>query len=380
MKCAHCEQNIFSDSSTATGYQHMPFTGSAYTRSGKMCDRPEPRDLEEEVLDKWECPECGAERGSGRCKCGAWEESRIFENDPRPSQDVIELGDVDNIHENNKPVPTCIYCGLPVTSIVTQTSGGNTAEIQMVHQNEKQANRLGCKHAFSYGLLESNKLDRQIQENMRKISQRVKRTVAEATLEESDDKVYDMVVDLTKDLAIKFAWPSDFRKRMISAIDRSNLSFLEKARAKLIVINNTEELLKIGSSAPEAENTWRGPNQGPNDNLDNMVPGNLQEKNNLEKTLIQKMRARGVKLSEARAVASLMINRGLPARHAFKQVRMLNEGTGICGTCGRPSHTEVHVVDNTGIDSMDYATVWVHDDSNAPDHDAQPYNVNWHGM
>ena len=84
------------------------------------------------------------------------------------------------------------------------------------------------------------------------------------------------------------------------------------------------------------------------------------------------MRRHGVSLNEARAVAHLMVSEGMPARRAFKKVGILNEGSNVCGQCGAPTHTEVHVVDDTGNDRLDYATVWVHDDSTLPDHDASP--------
>jgi len=50
----------------------------------------------------------------------------------------------------------------------------------------------------------------------------------------------------------------------------------------------------------------------------------INEKNisSLEEKLIKKMRANGINLSEARAVADLMVNEGIPARHAFKAVRL----------------------------------------------------------
>ena len=47
---------------------------------------------------------------------------------------------------------------------------------------------------------------------------------------------------------------------------------------------------------------------------------NVDESETLQEALIQKMQLNGIKLSEARAVASLMINQGMSARRAFKRV------------------------------------------------------------
>jgi len=52
------------------------------------------------------------------------------------------------------------------------------------------------------------------------------------------------------------------------------------------------------------------------------VTNNIEQ---LEDRLIEKMRSKGIDLSEARQVASLMVTRGLPAKQAFKKVISLRE-------------------------------------------------------
>jgi CspA family cold shock protein len=247
----------------------------------------------EEMLNERTCPECERERPPfGPCPgCGDF---KLFEDDEVCDHCGTRLDFGGGCPQCDETCPTC-HGPLSRGRCVSDSCVAGKPDIQ---EPDIQDSSMTDMH------LESESMDRRIQESMRKIQQRVYRTVAEATQDQ-----------------------------------KTNNTLKEQNMTTRTIMNESQDLVEICNTCKgsviynEYLGGWKHWNERSAalarckfhnkvltvDDIKQVPRSEL-----LEEKLVRKMQSNGIKLSEARAVANLMINEGMPARHAFKTVRSNN--------------------------------------------------------